>query len=242
MLWVRRPQAEELAAFLERVGRSGYSYIEVGASRASPPTDYAIDHHRIRLGNGQQTFLVACEALRCWRMFNLGWVSVQPPLRPIVAGQVVAVLAQVFGLWFLNACTIVYVRQEQGPIERFGFAYGTLHEHLARGEERFTVEWNHADDSVWYDLFAFSLPNHWLFRLGYPLARRVQHRFAFGSMAAMIHAVQEASWPSDDPGIGSIQTVRRSADRTELRRWIVGVGVVTMLLGIAVFGLIFGRL
>jgi uncharacterized protein (UPF0548 family) len=34
------------------------------------------------------------------------------------------------------------------------------------GEERFTVEWRCQDDSLWYDLLAFSLPRHPLARLG----------------------------------------------------------------------------
>ena len=38
------------------------------------------------------------------------------------------------------------------------------------------VEWHSDDDSVFYDLYAFSLPNSLLANLGYPLARRLQHR------------------------------------------------------------------
>ena len=40
------------------------------------------------------------------------------------------------------------------------------------------VEWHQADNSVWYDLYAFSQPNQWLARLGYPVVRRLQKRFA----------------------------------------------------------------
>ena len=69
----------------------------------------------------------------------------------------------------LNACRIVYTidsgGDEDGVIKRYGFAYGTLAEHAERGEERFSVEWHAEDDSVWYDLFAFSWPNHRLARL-----------------------------------------------------------------------------
>jgi hypothetical protein len=38
----------------------------------------------------------------------------------------VAVLARSLGLWWLNACRIVSVVNEDGPGKRFGFAYGTL--------------------------------------------------------------------------------------------------------------------
>jgi uncharacterized protein (UPF0548 family) len=50
------------------------------------------------------------------------------------------------------------------------------------------VEWRRIDDSVFYDLYAFSRPNQLLAKLGYPLARRLQHRFARDSLQAMVQA------------------------------------------------------
>ena len=75
---------------------------------------------------------------------------------------------------------------------RYGFAYGTLPGHAESGEERFAVEWDQADGGVWYDILAFSRPNHLLARLGYPLTRRTQKRFARVSAAAMQKAVGRA--------------------------------------------------
>ena len=60
---------------------------------------------------------------------------------------------------------------------------------MESGEERFTVEWRDEDDSVWYDLFAFSIPRHPLAKLAPPLSRRLQRRFARDSLHAMIRAV-----------------------------------------------------
>jgi uncharacterized protein (UPF0548 family) len=60
---------------------------------------------------------------------------------------------------------------------------------VERGEERFSVEYHREDDSVWYDLLAFSIPLHWLAILGYPLSRAAQRRFATDSKAAMLRAV-----------------------------------------------------
>ncbi|MCU1295916.1 MAG: hypothetical protein JWO91_194 [Acidobacteriaceae bacterium] len=77
---------------------------------------------------------------------------------------------------------------EDGPIKRFGFAYGTLGEHAESGEERFAVEWNQAEDAVWYDILAFSRPHKALAKLGYPLSRVLQKRFAEDSKAAMLKA------------------------------------------------------
>ena len=35
-------------------------------------------------------------------------------------------MGRAIGFWWLNACRIVYVVDEAGPITQFGFAYGTL--------------------------------------------------------------------------------------------------------------------
>ena len=88
----------------------------------------------------------------------------------------------------MNACRIVYVIDEHGSSGKYGFAYGTLPAHGEFGEERFTVEFD-SDQTVWYDLYAFSRPNT-LARIAYPFARRLQKRFAADSKAAMQQAVQ----------------------------------------------------
>ena len=76
-------------------------------------------------------------------------------------------IARVFGLWWVNACRIVYRLDGHDASRRYGFAYGTLPGHVEQGEERFMVEWDQ-EDNVWYDLRAFSRPRYWLVRLGYP--------------------------------------------------------------------------
>jgi uncharacterized protein (UPF0548 family) len=76
-------------------------------------------------------------------------------------------------------------------VRRYGFAYGTLADHMATGEERFTVEWRRADHSVWYDILAFSRPRHPLARVGLPFGRALQRRFARDSMAAMHRAMRD---------------------------------------------------
>jgi uncharacterized protein (UPF0548 family) len=189
MLSLRKPSAERLRVFLAAQSKLDFTYSAVGATAAVPPADYVVDHTRIKLGEGVGTFAAAKAALERWEHFRLGWVEAWPPDTPIQEGQVVAVVARLFGLWSLNACRIVYVVDEQGPARRYGFAYGTLPEHAESGEERFTVEWHEADDTVWYDIVAFSRPQQLLARLGHPCARRLQNRFARGSAAAMRRAV-----------------------------------------------------
>jgi uncharacterized protein (UPF0548 family) len=188
MQFVREPSEQEIRAFLLRQGGERFSYSQVGASRDGTPIGYDLDHNRALLGMGEAAFGKACAALRRWEMFPKHWTRIEPPGAPIRDGTVVAVLAHVFGLWWLNACRIVYVIDETAPARRFGFAYGTLPGHVERGEERFSVEY-HASGEVWYDLRAFSRPRYWPVRLAYPLARRLQRRFIAESLAAMRKAV-----------------------------------------------------
>lgn len=185
MLSLRKPSAARLAEFLAAQSRLDFNYAAVGATAATPPAGYNVDHTRIKLSEGGEAFAAARAALERWQQFRLGWVETWPADAPVQAGQVVAVTAHLFGLWMLNACRIVYVVDEDGPVTRYGFAYGTLPDHAESGEERFTIEWHKADDSVWYDILAFSRPRYFLARLGYPFARRVQKRFARDSAATM---------------------------------------------------------
>ena len=104
-------------------------------------------------------------------------------------GATVAIKTRTGGLWSLSAARVVYMVDEGEPIKRFGFAYGTLPDHVERGEERFLIEWNLSDDRVWYDILAFSQPRHPLVRLGFPYARMLQKRFARDSLLVMKSAV-----------------------------------------------------
>lgn len=186
----RKPAAETIRQFREVQATLDFTYSAVGATANVPPPGFVVDHTRIKLGNGQEIFEAAKSALRRWEQFHLGWVEASPTETPISKGAVVAVMGRALGLWWLNACRIVYVVDEVGPTVRFGFAYGTLPGHVESGEERFLIEWDRADDCVWYDILAFSRPNYFLIRLNYPLIRRLQKRFARDSAAAMLHAVQ----------------------------------------------------
>jgi len=62
---------------------------------------------------------------------------------------------------------------------RAGLGAWSLPDHVESGGERFSIEWDE-----------FSRPRHPLARLGYPLTRRLQQRFARDSMAAMRRASQ----------------------------------------------------
>jgi uncharacterized protein (UPF0548 family) len=195
----RKPDQAYVERFLAAQHDRMFSYAEVGATRDTPPRGYFLDHRRTRLGSGREDYQRACQALRGWEQYNIGWVELNHRDTPLEAGHTVAIVAGRLGLWTLNACRIVYAFDEQGseqdPVDRFGFAYGTLTDHVERGEERFTIEWRHDDDSVWYDLLAFSWPNHFITQCGLPYVRRVQKRFAVDSAQALRRSVASSAAP-----------------------------------------------
>jgi uncharacterized protein (UPF0548 family) len=189
MLCFRKPSPESLRHFLASQSERPFTYAAVGATAAKPPDGFIVDHTRVKLGDGEEVFQTATAALRRWQQFQLGWVEPWPGDTPLVSGRVVAILGRAIGLWWLNACRIVYIIDETGPVCRFGFAYGTLPGHMESGEERFLIE-QLPDGSIWYDILAFSRPNHFLARLGKLAVRRAQKRFARDSAAAMQRAVR----------------------------------------------------
>ncbi len=187
---LRRPTVPAIREFLDRQSRLPLTCAEVGTSDGEPPPGYRANQARVRLGRGAAAFAAGKSALRAWEQFPGGWVELCFPDVPIEPGRVVAVLARALGVWWLNACRIVSVVDEEGPGACFGFAYGTLPGHAASGEERFLIEWDPSDDSVWYEVSSFSQPHGWLARLGRPIARALQARFARESAEAMRRAVE----------------------------------------------------
>ena len=186
MFLLTEPSERVISEFISSQRLLPFSYPAVGATNATPPANYTVDHNRKQLGHGDEVYQRAVNALRGWKQFDLGWVTIVPTGVPLEVGSTVAVKAKAFGSWSLSAARVVYLVDDDGPVRRFGFAYGTLPDHVERGEERFTIEWNQQDDSVWYDILAFSCPRHLFVRLGFPLARLLQKRFAKESMRRMI--------------------------------------------------------
>ena len=194
MFLIAEPNNQTVEEFLERQRNAPFSYMEIGATRDSAaPHDYTIDHNRVQIGTGCDCFKRATRAVRSWKMFDLTWTKIRRANTPIETGETVAILINHFGFWSLNAARIVYVFEESVAIEKYGFAYGTLVEHGERGEERFSVEYHEADQTVWYDLYAFSQPNNFWAKIGYPFSRYLQKQFAIESKEAMRRAVLKRS-------------------------------------------------
>jgi len=186
VLRLKRPSREQIESFLRKQQNSAPSYDDIGASRETrAPHGYTVDHNHIQLGRGLVAWEAAKSAVCEWKMFDIPWLQLCFSNAPIREGQNVAIVISHFGFWSLNASRIIYVIDEP---RRFGFAYGTLREHAESGEERFLVEWRE-DDSVWYDLFAFSRPNAAMAKVFHPFARHLQKSFARDSKSAMRSAV-----------------------------------------------------
>jgi uncharacterized protein (UPF0548 family) len=186
MFSVLPPPEAQIRRMLESQREVGFSYPEVGATATSPPRGYNVDHERYLLGQATGAFSRGKLAIQRWEMFHNGWTYLCWPDAPIEPGTNVAMLARYLGLYSLNFCRVVYVIDEP---RKYGFAYGTLPEHVEAGEERFLVEWLD-DDSVWYDVFAFSRARHVLARIANPAIRGLQSKFRRDSGRAMKAAIE----------------------------------------------------
>ena len=183
-LW-RKPDQAVLKRLLAKHQASRFSYSAVGGTAEGAPAGYNLDHNRIVIGRGKDQFEAARAAIDHWKMFELHWIEIFPKQPSVQVGTAVAVVVQHLGFWSVNISRIVSVIDEES---RYGFAYGTLQCHSEEGEERFLVEHDETTDEVWYDLLAFSRPEHPLARIGYPISRHLQKRFARESLAAMKRA------------------------------------------------------
>jgi uncharacterized protein (UPF0548 family) len=188
MFKINEPSERDVAEFIESQRNLEFTYRDVGATNTTPPSGFIVDHNRIQLGSGEDTYKRAVALIKKWRQFELGWVTIVPRGVTVEVGATVAVKARAFGTWSLSAARVVYMIEEP---RRFGFAYGTLPNHVECGEERFLIEWL-PDDSVWYDILAFSKPRHPLVRMSAPLARMLQKRFVRDSQERVRQDLQNS--------------------------------------------------
>lgn len=203
MILFRRPSTQRINEYLEGSRALSFSYTEVGATNRKIPEGYVVDHNRVLLGRGEAVFERAIDVVRRMEMFP-SWAELYCSEPTLQAGSNIAVLARHLGFWSLNPCRIVYLldHHERG-IDRFGFAYGTLPDHLERGEERFVIERHRDDGFVWFDLLAFSRPAHLLTKLGYPVTRLYQMRFARDCLGAISTNLAEPTLTNDTESVSS---------------------------------------
>jgi len=163
-------------------GKLRFLTMSEGFQPRSLPFGFARDFSRSCIGWGEGAFAAARRSFERWDTFDLGWLRVANSSAKILVGQIVAVEAYSLGLWSLNLSRIEDVMDSP---TRFGFVYATTKWHVEEGEERFLLELDLYSGSVWYELEAVSRPRSTLARLGYPVTRAFQRRFARDSHRQM---------------------------------------------------------
>eukprot|EP01132_Coremiostelium_polycephalum_P008071 gene8071-9929_t len=214
MICIRKPSDSNIREYLQARKEEPFQYACIhGTKEYENKLDYEIDpkysqydvdHLKVKLGTGKECFLKAVAALKSWKNFNLDWVEFCFNDVPISVGETVGILSKQFGFWVLSFCRILYVidgLDEEGGTIKYGFAYGTLKEHLEKGEERFVIGWQRDANSpnpdqsgdVYYEILSYSEPQHWMTQIGYPVARFFQNKFGLDSVNAMKKAVSNNS-------------------------------------------------
>lgn len=81
MFFLRSPNEATAQSFLRNQKEASLSYPEHGATRGPLPVPfhrYNVDHNRVLLGAGKQTYDRAVQAIQTWKMVDLGWCQVYP--------------------------------------------------------------------------------------------------------------------------------------------------------------------
>jgi uncharacterized protein (UPF0548 family) len=186
MFFLRHPTEQQIRSLLAERESAPFSYADVGATLATPPPGWRVNHMRALVGKGRLAYEAIAAALFSWQLLAIKGLKVFPSTPVLQPHTNVAILSRHFGIWSVDFCRVIYVLKEEpeqnGKILRTGFGYGTLPGHAVKGEEIFSVEWHPATEEVWYDIFSFSLPANLLVRLAAPLARVTQIRFARASL------------------------------------------------------------
>ncbi|MBL8851734.1 MAG: DUF1990 domain-containing protein [Planctomycetaceae bacterium] len=190
MFSLRQPTDDDIRRALDAQSRKPFTYAQVGAIEGAWPAGFLTNRVKVPLGTGKAVFDAAATALRNWRQFDVDWVRLCWPSIAPEPGAQVGILARACGVWALSVSRIVAVIDEcDASPARYAIIYGTLPQHVECGEERFQIEWNRDDDTVWYDVQAFYRPHHPLVRWTWPLTRRFPRKFLRESAEAMRRAV-----------------------------------------------------
>ncbi|MEU6285266.1 MULTISPECIES: DUF1990 domain-containing protein [unclassified Streptomyces] len=153
---------------------ASFSYEPVGATRddltVCPPGFHPM-LVRTRIGEGQEVFDRAAEAVLTWEMHRAMGVGIDASAERAASG--VNVTVTLAGL-IKAPCRIIWTIEHP---RRSGWAYGTLEGHPEAGEEAFIVD-RTGDGTVWLTVAAFSRGAKWYARAGGPATRGLQHAYA----------------------------------------------------------------
>jgi uncharacterized protein (UPF0548 family) len=182
MRFVRPTDPIAIEQLVKSLREAQPTYGDVGASLAGlEPEGFHHDRYQVLLGRGTATFQRAVNGLKTWRAHSAPGFRVFPQDETIRTGATVVVTMGSPFLALAAPCRIVRVIDE---LSRFGFAYGTLPGHPEEGEEAFVVSIS-PDETVLFEIVAFSRPGDPLVRLLGPLARGVQKGGTHGYLRAL---------------------------------------------------------
>ncbi|XP_050237773.1 UPF0548 protein At2g17695 [Mercurialis annua] len=148
---------------------------------------FFINHSRVLLGSGVDSFDKAKFGLQNWRHFGLNWAFVDSKT-PIRSEVKFCVCNKEILPWVMMPLQMVYV-EDSGNAKKgaasFRFGSGTLQGHLLAGEERFSIEMDEKNQ-VWYEILSFSKPANFLSFIAYPYVKFRQKVFANQSAEAVL--------------------------------------------------------
>ncbi|OVA16009.1 protein of unknown function DUF1990 [Macleaya cordata] len=139
----RRPNSQDQKACIDKSGGSfNYESKYRGASANSLSSlqkddellkdGFFLNHSRILVGSGSNTYEKSKTALLTWRHFGLNWSFVDPKT-PIEAGAKFCVCVKEVLPWLVMPLQVAYVSENRNPKKlkaSFGFGSGTLQGHL----------------------------------------------------------------------------------------------------------------
>ncbi|KAI9077335.1 hypothetical protein K1719_040648 [Acacia pycnantha] len=198
-----RPSLQDQKACVDKSGTFNYDVKYRGATAKSLSSlkedegfskdGFFLNHARVLVGSGLDTFEKGKSALRSWRHFGLNWAFVDPKT-PVQQGVKFCACVKEFVPWLMMPLQVVYVNESRTKKNRnasFGFGSGTLGGHLLAGEERFSVEMDEKGQ-VWYEVLSFSKPINLLSCIGYPYVLLRQKYFAHESTKMMLKHIDSS--------------------------------------------------
>ena len=173
---------------VEDLKSSELTYGDIGVSLTGKrPDGFHHDRHEAVLGQGPDAFQRAVTGLKSWKAHRLPGMGVFPDHQELVTGATVVVTLGTPIVALAAPCRIVSVIDGQ---TRWGFAYGTLPGHPEQGEEAFIVSMA-PDQTVRFEIEAFSRPGDPLVRLAGPIGRSIQKGGTAGYLRALKRFVDE---------------------------------------------------
>jgi uncharacterized protein (UPF0548 family) len=159
-------------ASVEALADRALSYREVGATGVALPDGYRHLARDVVVGRGTDAFDRAGTHLMTFGVHRDAGFSVDATGERAAAGVDVLMRMGTPPFGFEAPVRVVHVVEQS---DRFGFTYGTLTGHPARGEESFSVLLD-ADGTVRFVLIGFSAPASLIATVSGPVGRRIQDR------------------------------------------------------------------